>query len=184
MGTKFIHNTDDATIICKVATEAERIAGQEKTFVLRNKKIDRDNNTIISNGYTEVTEEELALLEAESSTYKYYASIGRLTVVDSLPLESMTPEQMSMALKSENAKLKKDLAKALAATGENQQAEIDALNGHVAEQLKEIEELSEQLAAKQKELDDSQMIIDELTIQLSEETIIPDEDDVTKAKDE
>lgn len=170
MGTKFIHNTDDATIICKVATEDERIAGQEKTFVFRNRKVDRDSNTVVSNGYTEITDEEYELLSSSSKTFQAYAGMGRLTVVDSLPMDSMTPEQLTIALKTENAVLKRDLAKAQAATGENQQAEIDALNEHVAE-------LNEELAAMQKELDNSQALIDELTIQLSEETVIEKEDD-------
>ena len=182
MGTKFIHNTDDATIICKVSTEAEKLTGQERTFVFRNKKFNKDSNTLISNGYTEVTDEELALLEKESKTYNAYKDMGRLTVVENLPFESMSPEQLTIALKTENAKLKKDLAKAQSATGENQQAEIDALNLHCAEQLKMIEELSEKVAAMQKELDDSQATIDELMIQLSEETVVEPEDDKEEDK--
>ena len=175
MGTKYIHNTDDATIICKIANEAQKAAGIDTTFVFRNRKVDKSSNSILSTGYTEISEEDLALLEKESKTYNAYKEMGRLTVVDSLPLESMSPEQMTLALKTENAELKKQLAKAQAATGESQQAEIDALNAHVGEQLKAIEALHEELAVKNKELEDAQALIDELQIQLAEETAI-DED--------
>ena len=169
MGTKFIRNTDDATIICKIANEAQKAAGLDTTFVFRNKKFDRSNNMLLSSGYTEVSDEDLALLEKESKTYISYRDLGRLTVVESLPLESMTPEQMLLALKSENATLKQQLMEKGGGNVEKQAAEIEQLKAElaqmstpdIAEKMAEIDELH-------KTIEEMQMTIDELTAQLAE----------------
>lgn len=185
MGTKFIRNTDDATIICKIATEAQKAAGLDTTFVFRNKKYDRSNNTLLSNGYTEISDEDLALLEKESSTYKYYVSIGRLTIVEDLPIEAMTPDQMLIALQSENARLKQELIEKGGSKNdsaehvEKQQLEIEQLKQEIValeEKQLEVEQLKQQLVELEekhlKDVEEMQNTIDELTAQLAEETVV------------
>ena len=66
MGSKYIRNTDDATIVCKIPSD------KNKVFIFKPKKIDKRNNILLSNGFTEVSEEDLELLRKESSTFMYY----------------------------------------------------------------------------------------------------------------
>lgn len=138
MGTKYIRNTDDATIVCKIPSD------KNASFVFRAKKYDRRNDVLLSNGFTAISEEDLALLEAESSTYKYYKDAGKLTLADNLPEEAMSPEQLIDMLRSEIEILKSvdsnaELANAkieieqMLLTMEKQQAMIDALQEQIAD---------------------------------------------------
>lgn len=167
MGIKFIRNTDDATIVCKISSD------KNKAFVFRNRKFDKRNNVVLSNGYTEVTDDDLALLQKESSIFNAYMKMNRLSVVDGLPQEAMSTEQLVMSLKTENAALKKQIKdlqslnsvkpseenqKALQnalATIEELQAELQAASDKAAEQERTIEALDVQLAAMQEELNEA-----------------------------
>ena len=104
MDIKYIRNTDDATIVCKIPSD------KNKVFVFRPRKVDKKNNIVLSNGFTAVTEEELKLLRAESTTFVYYENAKRLTLTDELPQEAMSPEQLIDSLRTENAALKEQLA--------------------------------------------------------------------------
>jgi hypothetical protein len=104
MGSKYIRNTDDATIVCKIPSD------KNKVFIFKPKKIDKRNNILLSNGFTEVSEEDLELLRKESSTFMYYENAGRLTLTDDLPEEAMSPEQLINSLREENERLRTELA--------------------------------------------------------------------------
>jgi chromosome segregation ATPase len=166
MGIKFIRNTDDATIVCKISSD------KNKSFVFRNRKFDKRNNVVLSNGYTEVTDDDLLLLQKESSTFNTYMKMNKLSIVDGLPQEAMSTEQLVMSLKTENANLKK-LIKELQSSSsekpseENQKALQDALTAieklqielqeisdKAEEQERMIEALDAQLAAMQEELNE------------------------------
>ena len=142
MGLKYIKNTDDATIVCKLRSDKNR------QFKFPAKKFDRRNNVTISNGYTEISDEEIELLKEDSQAFAYYTKLGRLSIVDSLPFESMSTEQLITALKTENAALKKQLKEA---DKSDLQTEIAELKEVIASQEKTIEALDTQLAGKKAE---------------------------------
>ena len=128
MGSKFIRNTDDATIICRITSN------KDKVFVFRTKKFDKRNNVLLSNGYTEVSDEDLALLQAESSAFISYSAKGKLTVADNLPMESMSVDQLVTTLKSEVASLKASLKAAQSGTDTDAlQNQLDAMTTELAE---------------------------------------------------
>ena len=147
MGIKYIKNSADATIICRIASDKNRV------FKFTAKKFDKRNNVIISNGYTEVSDEEIELLKTESSTYAYYVQKGKLSVADNLPYESMSAEQQIAALRNENALLKKQLKDAQSVDAAQfetkiveQSKEIEELKSVISEQEIKIEALDTQLA--------------------------------------
>jgi len=142
MGTKFIRNTDDATIVCRITSDKNKI------FNFRAKKFDKRNNIVLSNGFTEVTDEDIELLAAESKTYNSYIRLGKLSIVDSLPQESMSVEQLIITLKNENASLKKELSKKVELLDSS--AMVDTLKATVAQLSEEINELRESLEEKNK----------------------------------
>ena len=161
MGAKYIRNTDDATIVCKIPSD------KNKVFIFKPKKIDKRNNVLMSNGFTEVSEEDLELLRKESSTFMYYESAGRLTLTDDLPEEAMSSAQLISILRNENEQLKLQLAadKDTTALTEAQNAlqnalmEIEKLTGELKEASEKAEEqermiagLDEQLAAVTQEM--------------------------------
>ena len=155
MGTKYIRNTDDATIGCKSTSN------KKKEFLFRPKKFDKRNNVLLSNGFTQIEEEDIALLREESSVFQYYEKLGRLTIVDSLPQDAMSTEQLVAALKSEIAMLKQQL-KALPKV-ETSSEDLNKALAIIEEQKEENEKL--------------QMLIDEMSVQLAEETVIEKEED-------
>lgn len=147
MGSKYIRNTDDATIVCKIPSD------KNKVFIFKPKKIDKRNNILLSNGFTEVSEEDLELLRKESSTFMYYENAGRLTLTDDLPEEAMSPEQLINSLREENERLRTELAEN-SSTGDQAEAQKALQNAlaEIEEQKKTIEVLEEQLIAAQEEL--------------------------------
>ena len=147
MGSKYIRNTDDATIVCKIPSD------KNKVFIFKPKKIDKRNNILLSNGFTEVSEEDLELLRKESSTFMYYENAGRLTLTDDLPEEAMSPEQLINSLREENERLRTELAEN-SSTGDQAEAQKALQNAlaEIEEQKKTIEVLEEQLIAVQEEL--------------------------------
>ena len=154
MGTKYIKNTDDATIICKIPSD------KTKVFVFRKKQFDKRNNILISNGFTEISDEDMTLLEKESNTFKYYMNNGKLSIADSLPQDAMSSDQLIASLRAEIAALKRQSA------GGDSSAEVEQLKQEIIaleeKHLKEVEEM--------------QNMIDELTSQLAEETVVEDGD--------
>ena len=147
MSSKYIRNTDDATIVCKIPSD------KNKVFIFKPKKIDKRNNVLMSNGFTEVSEEDLELLRKESSTFMYYENAGRLTLTDDLPEEAMSPEQLINSLREENERLRTELAEN-SSTGDQAEAQKALQNAlaEIEEQKKTIEVLEEQLVAAQEEL--------------------------------
>ena len=147
MGIKYVRNTDDATIVCKIPSD------KSKVFIFKPKKIDKRNNVVLSNGFTAVTEEDLELLRKESSTFMYYENAGRLTLTDDLPEEAMSPEQLINSLREENERLRTELAEN-SSTGDQAEAQKALQNAlaEIEEQKKTIEVLEEQLIAVQEEL--------------------------------
>lgn len=147
MGSKYIRNTDDATIVCKIPSD------KNKVFIFKPKKIDKRNNILLSNGFTEVSEEDLELLRKESSTFMYYENAGRLSLTDDLPEEAMSPEQLINSLREENERLRTELAEN-SSTGDQAEAQKALQNAlaEIEEQKKTIEVLEEQLVAAQEEL--------------------------------
>jgi len=149
MSSKFVKNSDNAMIVCRVTSD------KNKVFHFSQKKFDKKNNMMLSNGFTEISDEDIALLEAESSVFKYYTAKGLLSVTDILPHEAMSTDQLMSALKAENAMLKKELK--IAREGNSgssldkeqiayRDEEIARLKKKIAEQEKTIEALDEQLA--------------------------------------
>ena len=162
MGLKYIRNTDDATIVCRLASDKHR------TFIFKPKKLDKRAGTVITNGFTEITDEDIALLREESSTFRFYESKNKLHVVSTLPLESMTSEQVIVVLRNEIADLKKQL-----------KAKPDAgSEGADKTLVKELEALKAELSEKDEEIQRQQDIIEELQASLSapEEAETPKEE--------
>ena len=140
MGNKFIKNTDNATVVCRLSSDKNR------SFAFPNKKFDKRNNIIISNGYTEISEEDIKLLQEQSKTFNYYISNGKLEIVDRMPYDSMSADQLISVLKAENAELKRMLKEA-------QKGDTDALaelEAKVVEQNRKIKEQEDALAEKDK----------------------------------
>lgn len=148
MGTKYLRNTDDATIVCRIASDMKR------RFIFKPKKVDKSTGTIISNGFTEISEADLKLLEEESKAYQYYSRKGRLTVAESLPQESMTQEQLVIALRTENSDLKKELTKLKKAKPDGEAAKaLQTAMSEIEELKNTIETLSAELQAATKDVD-------------------------------
>lgn len=156
---KYIRNTDDANIVCRISSDKNR------SFLFKNKKIDKMNGTMLSNGYTEISDEEIAILRAESDTFKYYEKKGRLTVVENLPFESMSADQLIAALRTENSILKQELRELKAGAGKNGSEQLK-------ETIKKLEELNTKqeldLAVANEELAEKEKIIEALDLQLTE----------------
>ena len=145
MSIKYIRNTDDASIVCRVPSD------KNKVFVFKPRKVDKRNNVLLSNGFTEIDSEDLELLQKESSVFQYYENLGKLTLADTLPPEAMSPEQLISVLRDEIGQLKAELAELkeggetaalkvkddeiaqLILTMEQQQDTIDALQEQIAE---------------------------------------------------
>ena len=171
MALKYIKNTDDATIVCKIPSD------KKKVFFFRPKKIDKRNNIVVSNGFTEIEEDDLALLKAESKTFNYYFERKKLEVLDNLPHESMTSEQLIISLKSEVASLKKQIASGGSGSDENLKAKVSEQAAEIESLKKEIAEIEEKYL---KELSDSQDIIAALTEQLDDSAAETKEEDEDK----
>ena len=140
MSNKYIKNTDNATVVCRLTSDKNR------SFAFPNKKFDKRNNIIISNGYTEISEEDIKLLQEQSKTFNYYISNGKLEIVDRMPYDSMSADQLISVLKAENAELKRMLKEA-------QKGDTDALaelEAKVVEQNRKIKEQEDALAEKDK----------------------------------
>jgi NhaP-type Na+/H+ and K+/H+ antiporter len=166
MGIKYIRNVDDAMIVCRIASD------KNKVFRFPAKKFDKRNNVIISNGFTEVSDEDVALLETESSVFTYYASKGKLILTDNLPHESMSTEQLIMALKSENSMLKKEL-KQIKDNGasmslETSKAYMTKINELHAELTEKHKKYTEEIKKLKAELDEKTKTISALDVQLAE----------------
>lgn len=159
MALKYIKNTDDATIVCKTPSD------KKKVFIFRPKKVDKRNGVLVSNGFTEVEESDLELLKAESKTFNYYFERKKLEVLDTLPHESMSAEQLIISLKSEVASLKKQIASGGSGSDEKLKAKVDEQAAEIESLKKEIAEIEEKYL---KELENSQDIIAALTEQLDE----------------
>lgn len=156
---KYVRNTDDANIVCRISSD------KNKSFLFKNKKIDKINGTILSNGYTEISDEEIEILRAESDTFKYYETKGRLTVVENLPFESMSAEQLIAVLRTENSILKQELRELKAGAGKND-------NEQLKKKIEELETLNTKqeldLAAVNEKLTEKEKIIEALDLQLTE----------------
>ena len=140
MSNKYIKNTDDATIVCKLDSD------KNKAFRFPNKKFDKRNNIIVSNGYTEIAEDDIKLLQEQSKIFRYYIEHGKLEIVDRMPYDSMSADQLISVLKAENAELKRMLKEA-------QKGDTDALaelEAKVVEQNRKIKEQEDALAEKDK----------------------------------
>ena len=169
MALKYIKNTDDATIVCKISSD------KKKVFFFRPKKFDKRNNVLVSNGFTEVEESDLELLKAESKTFNYYFDRKKLEVLDTLPHESMSSEQLIISLKSEVASLKKQIASGGSGSDEKLKAKVDEQAAEIESLKKELAEIEEKYL---KELEASQDIITALTEQLDEiDALKPEENE-------
>ena len=146
MAIKYLKNTDDATIVCKIPSDKNR------SFVFPSRKVDKRNNIVLSNGYSEVSEEDLELLRAESSTFQFYEKAGKLSLVDELPQDAMSPEQLVMSLRTENELLKQKLAEGSGEEAASLKEQLETANAKIAEQEKMIDALDAQLAEMADEL--------------------------------
>jgi uncharacterized small protein (DUF1192 family) len=141
MGIKYIKNIDDATIVCRITSD------KKKVFVFPMHKINKRENTVVSNGFTAISEEDLALLKAESSTFQFYEKSGKLTLADELPQESMSPEQLIAVLRDEIDMLK---------------AEISVLKeGNTPDSSKELNEAHLSITVLTDELNESKALLEE-----------------------
>ena len=110
---KYIQNTyrSDIQIIVKVD-------GRTKNYVFAHYQIDKISGQVISDGFTEVSDDDLKVLETNGA-FKLLVEKGKLNVKDEAPLKAGSFEQLldlkakvkaleeeNAALKAENAKLK------------------------------------------------------------------------------
>jgi len=148
MGTKYIRNTDDATIVCRITSDKKRV------FVFPMYKVNKRENIVVSNGFTAISEEDLALLKAESSTFQFYEKSGKLTLADELPQESMSPEQLIAVLRDEIDKLKAELEAAREGKTPDKSKELKEALEKIADQEKMIEALDTQLVDMSEQLNE------------------------------
>ena len=160
MGIKYVRNTDDATIVCKIPSD------KSKVFIFKPKKIDKRNNVVLSNGFTAVTEEDLKLLRAESSTFIYYENAKRLTLTDVLPQEAMSSDQLIDSLRTENAILKEQIA---ANRGNEKLAELQKALQNALVTIDEQEKMIAEKAAVIEEQEKTMVALEEQVAVLSEE---------------
>jgi hypothetical protein len=155
----YIKNSDDATIICRVLSD------KKKRFVFLSKKVNKRDNIVISNGYTEITEEDLAILQDESSTFKFYIEKKKLVVLDNLPLESMSADQLIVALRAENAALKAEKGKGNSTKVAKEMNDLKAENDELKEVIASMDS-SEGLAEALLKIAEQETIIEALDTQL------------------
>ena len=171
MGFKYIKNIEDATVVCKIASN------KHKSFVFPNKKFDKVNNTLKSNGYTEISEEDIALLQAESPTFNYYIKNGGLSIVDNMPYDSMNVDQLISVLKAENAELKRMLKEAQ----KGDSTAFNELTDKVSEQDKKIVELNDKLKDAEETLVLAEEQLKEFSTKLKEKEAVIEALDVQLA---
>ena len=139
MSTKYIQNTytADIQIIAKVD-------GRQKNYVFAHYQRDKISNQVISDGFTEVTEEDLKILNANGA-FKLLIDKKRLILKDEAPLKAGSFEQL-LDLKA--------TIKEQAETIEALRAEIAALKGEKGEAADDgLDKLKlDELKAKAKEL--------------------------------
>ena len=88
MGNKYIQNTytADIQIIAKVE-------GRQRNYVFAHYQRDKISNQVISDGFTEVTEEDLKILNANGA-FKLLIEKKRLILKDEAPLKAGSFEQL------------------------------------------------------------------------------------------
>lgn len=88
MGNKYIQNTytADIQIIAKVE-------GRQRNYVFAHYQRDKISNQVISDGFTEVTEEDLKILNANGA-FKLLIDKKRLILKDEAPLKAGSFEQL------------------------------------------------------------------------------------------
>lgn len=153
MGSKYIKNTDNATLVCKISSD------KNKRYIFPVKKFDKVNGVLVHNGFTEISDEDLAVLRSESNAFNYYEANKALSVVDNLPYESMSSEQLISALRTENAALKKMVKEAQHGDAEA----LSLLEAKAVEQNNRIKDL-------EKQLEEKETIIKALDFQLAEKS--------------
>ena len=171
MGSKYIKNTENATLVCRLASDKNRV------FIFPNKKFDKVSNTIKSNGYTEISEEDIKLLQEQSKSFNYYIEKGGLSIVDNMPYDSMNADQLISVLKAENAELKKMLKEA-------QKGDSTAFNelvDKVSEQDKKISELKDKLKDTEETLVIAEEQLKEFSTKLKEKEAVIEALDVQLA---
>ena len=144
MSTKFIKNTDDATIVCKIPSD------KHLAWVFKPYKFDARNGVVVSNGFTEISEEDLELLRKESNTFQYYEKAEKLILADNLPQEAMSPDQLISMLRADLELAKAEIAE-LQVGGESaalkkKDEEIEQMKIVMEHQQTLIEELQGQIA--------------------------------------
>ena len=142
MGSVWIQNCHTSGITVKAISKTG--VESEKTFPIQ--KEDRFTGRLIENGYTEVTEEEHKTLLEGSKLYAKFLADGRLVEYEKPPLEALNPAAQLIALSAENRALKAEieaLKKAGAGNGEKE-----------AELQKTVDDLTAELIALRKELED------------------------------
>ena len=88
MSNKYIQNTytADIQIIAKVE-------GRQKNYVFAHYQRDKISNQVVSDGFTEVTEEDLKILNANGA-FKLLINKKRLILKDEAPLKAGSFEQL------------------------------------------------------------------------------------------
>lgn len=161
MGTKYIRNTDDATIVCKLTSV------KNKSFIFYSKKIDKSTGSVISNGYTAVSDEDLAMLRNESNVFQYYEKKGKLVAGDNLPAEAMTQEQLIAALRSEIAFLKRSQKEQLNSSASDDSAKVAELQSALEEAQTALEEAQTALQGANEKIEEHEKMIEVLEEQIA-----------------
>ena len=133
----YIQNTYTADIQIDVKKDGRF----RKTFVFGRFVTDKYTGMVASDGYTELSEEDFALLK-DDRAFKYALDKGTLVIQDKAPLRAGNFEQMmemqqrNAELEAENASLRERLAKYEKPEDGGEKAPDDGLDGMSYEELK------------------------------------------------
>jgi hypothetical protein len=141
MATKFVwvKNNHHSSVKVRVNAEIDGVR-QDKIIEFERERINRQNQTVESNGYTKITQDDYDLFYAGSKVFKAFIDDKTFTVYAEPPEDAFTDAQRVSMLETEKTALQGEIAE----LGAQLQAAKEANSG---------KDLSIELAALQAEFD-------------------------------
>lgn len=102
----YVQNVHIANARCKIKLDGQ----PERVIEFRPARTDQYTGTVSDTGYTQVSADDLKLLEKHSGLFRNWLASKLLIVHEDLPTSAKTPAQIMSAIQAENTELRKELA--------------------------------------------------------------------------